>query len=273
MTFHQEDETRIERGAAAMEAISPGATKMLRGMLRSIAPDLAEIVIAFAYGEVYSRTALPPRMRQLLTVASLASLGNAEPQLRFHIDAALNTGSSAREVLEVLYATAMFAGFPAALNAVAVAREVFKERGIHPEPPDSPEPAASRRERGLATLEATNGPEGEAALLALGETAPALADFIRDFCYGEVFSRPVLDHRTRSLVLVAAGVARGTMWHQVKVHMRAALRTGATESEIVETMIHLAVYAGFPAALNGIAAARDVFRKVAKEQETAPTNP
>lgn len=268
-----DDKRRFERGKEALEGISPGATEDLWEIVGKTCPDMVKFTVAFAYGDVYSREALPPRMRQFLTVAALTSLGTAEPQLRFHIGAALNAGCSPREVMEVLYATAVFAGFPAALNAVRVAREVFETRGVQPEPVDDIYADGSRRERGLATLSATSGPSGEAVLRALGDTAPALADFILDFCYGDVFSRRVLDHATRSLVLVAAGVARGTMWHQVKVHMRAALRNGVTEREILETMMHLAVYAGFPAALNGISAAREVFAKVSNERKDSRSEP
>jgi 4-carboxymuconolactone decarboxylase len=96
--------------------------------LEAIAPDMAHYVIDFAFGEIYSRPGLNLRAREIAAVAALAALGNAPAQLRLHLNGALNVGCTREEVIEIILQTIVFAGFPAALNAIAAAREVFEAR-------------------------------------------------------------------------------------------------------------------------------------------------
>jgi 4-carboxymuconolactone decarboxylase len=93
--------------------------------LRDIAPDFADLVIAFPFGDIYTRPGLDLRTRELVTVAALAALGNAGPQLRVHIHAARNVGCTREEIVEVLMQMAVYAGFPAAVNGLFAAKEVF----------------------------------------------------------------------------------------------------------------------------------------------------
>ena len=90
------------------------------------------------------------------------------------------------------------------------------------------------------------------------DIAPELADWI-DFAYGDVVSRPALDLRTRELATVAALTTLGYARPQLEAHIKGALNAGATPREILEVILQMAVYAGFPASLNGVAAARTVF--------------
>lgn len=125
---------RHARGMTALTTITgDGAGKMVES-LREIAPELAEWVTDFAYGDVVSRPQLPLTTRELATVAALTALGNAQPQLKAHIKGALNAGCSPREVVEVIMQMAVYAGFPAAINGILAAKEVFAERGIKLEP-------------------------------------------------------------------------------------------------------------------------------------------
>lgn len=116
-----------------------------------------------------------------------------------------------------------------------------------------------RYRRGLDQLRAVSGPEGAAVVESLSDIAPDLGRYIVEFAYGDVFARPGLDVKTRELATVAALTAMGTAAPQLKVHMRAALRVGASRQEIVETVMQMIPYAGFPAALNAISTARDAF--------------
>ena len=122
------------RGEATLETITGGGTAQLRESLADIAPELGDWIVDFAYGDVVSRPALDLRTRELATVAALTALGNAAPQLRAHIKGALNAGCTPREVVEVILQMGVYAGFPAALNGVTAAREVFTERGIKIDP-------------------------------------------------------------------------------------------------------------------------------------------
>ena len=96
--------------------------------LSDVAPDLARMVYEWPFAEVYSRRALDLKSRQLVTVASLATLGTARPQLKAHLHGAMNMGWTRRQLVEVLMQLAIYTGFPSALNALVAAREVFQER-------------------------------------------------------------------------------------------------------------------------------------------------
>jgi len=116
---------RHSRGLRTLVEITGEDGERVVDSLRDIAPDLADWIVEFSYGDVMSRPGLDRRTRQLATVAALTALGNAQPQLKVHIEGALNTGAKPHEVIEVIMQMAVFAGFPAAINALNAAREVF----------------------------------------------------------------------------------------------------------------------------------------------------
>ncbi|SDN88334.1 4-carboxymuconolactone decarboxylase [Methylobacterium phyllostachyos] len=126
-------------------------------------------------------------------------------------------------------------------------------------PPAEGSASPDRYQRGLDQLRAISGPQGAAVVESLNDIAPDLGRYIVEFAYGDVFARPGLDVKTRELATVAALTAMGTAAPQLKVHMQAALRVGASRQEIVETVMQMIPYAGFPAALNAISTARDAF--------------
>jgi 4-carboxymuconolactone decarboxylase len=96
--------------------------------LRGIAPDFATYLIEFPFGDIYSRPGLDLKTRELAVVAALTAMANAAPQLKVHIHGAMNVGSSRQEVIEIIIQMAVYAGFPAALNGLFAAEEVFHER-------------------------------------------------------------------------------------------------------------------------------------------------
>jgi len=96
--------------------------------LEGIAPDLGTYVMEFAFGDIHCRPGLSLQSREIATIAALTALGTAGPQLRAHIDGALNVGCSEQEVVEVIMQMALYAGFPAAIKGIQAAREVFHER-------------------------------------------------------------------------------------------------------------------------------------------------
>jgi 4-carboxymuconolactone decarboxylase len=123
---------RHELGELTLSRITGGTGTSVVESLKDIAPDLAEWIIAFSYGDVMSRPGLDLRSRQFATVAALTAMGIAMPQLRVHLHGALNVGCKPSELVEVILQMAVYSGFPSAINALDVAREVFKERGVMP---------------------------------------------------------------------------------------------------------------------------------------------
>ena len=113
--------------------------------------------------------------------------------------------------------------------------------------------------RGLEKLKEIDGQAGERVIEALKDIAPDLARYIMEFAFGDIYSRGVLSLKEREIATVAALVALGNAAPQLKVHIHGALNVGCTRQEVVEIMIQMAVYAGFPAALNGTFAAQQVF--------------
>jgi 4-carboxymuconolactone decarboxylase len=119
---------RYERGWKKLKEIDGKAGENVIESLEGICPDLARYIIEFPFGDIYSRPGLDLKSREIATVAALTALGNAAPQLKVHIQGALNVGCTREEVVEIILQMAVYAGFPAALNGMAAAREVFRER-------------------------------------------------------------------------------------------------------------------------------------------------
>jgi 4-carboxymuconolactone decarboxylase len=119
------DTTRYQRGLDKLREIDGHAGELVVASLAGIAPDFADYLIEFPFGDIYSRPGLDLKSREIATVAALTALGHATPQLKVHIQAALNVGCSQQEVVETIMQMAVYAGFPAALNGLFVAKEVF----------------------------------------------------------------------------------------------------------------------------------------------------
>ena len=118
---------RYNRGWRKLKEIDGEAGERVIDSLKDIAPDFARYLIEFPFGDIYSRPGLDLKSREIATVAALTALGNAAPQLKVHIQAALNVGCSRQEVVEIIMQMAVYAGFPAALNGLFAAQEVFQE--------------------------------------------------------------------------------------------------------------------------------------------------
>ncbi|MDE2287805.1 MAG: carboxymuconolactone decarboxylase family protein [Burkholderiales bacterium] len=118
---------------------------------------------------------------------------------------------------------------------------------------------SNRYLRGWEKLKEIDGEQGEKVVAALSGIAPDFADYLIEFPFGDIYSRPGLDLKARELAVVAALTALGNAAPQLKVHLHGALNVGCSRQEIVEVLMQMAVYAGFPAALNGLFAAREVF--------------
>ena len=112
---------------------------------------------------------------------------------------------------------------------------------------------------GQEMLQRVDGHGGEAVVDSLQDIAPDFARYLIEFPFGDIYARPGLDLRSREIATIAALTALGNAAPQLKVHIAAGLNVGLTREEITEVIMQMAVYAGFPAALNGLFAAKAVF--------------
>jgi 4-carboxymuconolactone decarboxylase len=232
---------RMERGLRVAKALEmePGSRH----------PDLARWRLGYQLGEVMAREGLTPRMTSLLCAAMFAVSGRREA-LPAQIRSALRVGVTPEELVELFIQVSVYAGFPAAINAVNALSQVLSEpqRDL-PAIPETTETetAAERRERGLRTMAKTSAADGEKVARGFNDLAPDLGRLLLEHVYGEVFSRPGLDLKTRELCAVAALAAMGSSATEepLQVHIRAAARAGASRAEIEEVLLNLEPYAGF----------------------------
>jgi 4-carboxymuconolactone decarboxylase len=101
--------------------------EFLTSRVAELAPDFARMAIEFPLGDIYTRDGLDLRSRELVAISSLATLGDTGPHLRIHIRAALGLGVAKGEVIEMLMQTAIYAGFPAALNALSSCHDLLTD--------------------------------------------------------------------------------------------------------------------------------------------------
>ena len=128
------EESRYDRGLAKMRAMfGPGIDSALES-LSATSPDLVRCLVEFPFGDIYPRPGLDLKTREMLTVAALTILGFSQGELKDHIRGALNVGCTRDEILEIILQMAVYAGFPAALEASRTAASVFAENQVlHPE--------------------------------------------------------------------------------------------------------------------------------------------
>lgn len=126
-----------------------------------------------------------------------------------------------------------------------------------------------RYARGWEKLKEIDGQAGENVIASLRDIAPDFATYVIEFPFGDIYSRPGLDLKTRELAVVASLTALGNAVPQLKVHIHGALNVGCSRQEVVEIIMQMAVYAGFQAAVNGLFAAKEVFAEL-EAQRSAP---
>ncbi|MEU9497188.1 carboxymuconolactone decarboxylase family protein [Streptomyces sp. NPDC048196] len=125
-------EDRYAYGMKVLEQVDGEAGQRIVDSLADTSPELGHQVVAWAFGDMYSRPELLPRARQLVTLGVLTALGGCEIELEVHINAALNVGLTATEISEALLHSAVYCGMPRSINATLVAKKVFAERGLLP---------------------------------------------------------------------------------------------------------------------------------------------
>ena len=245
-------------GRKKLREIDGEAGVRVEETLNRICPDLSRYLVEYVFGEMYARETLDNRTKEQVVVAALTAMGTAAPQLKVHIHAALHVGCTPEEIREVIIQMCGYAGFPATLNAMGTLMEVLDESGLTLSTVSVHAGSEGRYERGRGLL-AKIAPAQERILRETYDPInPDIANYVIAFGYGDIYARGILPLRNRQAATIAALAAKGTAPPQLRFHIGGGLRAGLTEAEIVEIMLLVSVYAGFPAALNGILATREV---------------
>lgn len=213
------------------------------------APGLGHFTDDILFGEVWERAELSPRDRSLVTVATLVSTGRAA-QTGSHVRRALDNGVKPEEIGELITHLAFYSGWPNAMSAVTETKKVFEERGIG---------AVASSDAARIELEAA----AEAARAAtvdinVAPTASALAELTNRVLFGDLWQRPDLTARDRSLVTMVALIAIGQP-EQLPFHANRAMDNGLTRVETSEVMTHVAFYAGWSRAMSAVPVLKKVF--------------
>ena len=123
--------TRFELGSEKLKEIDGIGGENVIQSLQDIAPDVGKYIIEFAFGDVYTRPELSMQEREMITITSLLTTGDCEPQLEVHINGSLNVGLSPEKIIETFTQCIPYTGFPKVLNAIYTAKKIFAERHIY----------------------------------------------------------------------------------------------------------------------------------------------
>ncbi len=223
-------------------------------------PGFANLLTEAVYGALWNRPGLDYSDRILCSIAALAVFPRLNP-LRRHLEAALELGLTPPAIREILIQAGLYAGFAAAEDTLALAAQVFADRGLAwPEDPPEDASLAELTRRGHDMM---NDLHGERA--TLGYAAPdnpvtgALYPTAIQYGYGEIWFRPGLERRQRALVAIA-GFTALRLPEQASKFGQSALNLGLTKAEVIEAIIQTAPYSGFPPALNALGAISAAFR-------------
>lgn len=224
-------------------------------------PEMMAILQKYIFGEVFTVGDLDIKTRELLTVTSL-SVQQTLPQLKAHINAALNVGATPIEVRETIYQLAPFIGFPKTLNAIGVMNEVFKERGIKtPLKLTAAVKENERYEKGFAIQNPLYGDEIAQSLSGLPENmGKDVSDFLTEVCFGDFYTRDGLDIKTRELLFIAALVTTGNS-ATLKSHIKGNLKAGNSKETITAAIIQCMPYVGFPNTIAALKTMKEVLNE------------
>ncbi|WP_165855129.1 carboxymuconolactone decarboxylase family protein [Marinobacter sp. JSM 1782161] len=220
----------------------------------AVSPALAAYTRNLLLDEVWEREGLSQRDRSLVTIAALIAR-NQVIELPYHINRALDNGVKPAEVSETITHLAFYSGWPNANTAVGVAYRIFEDRGITADqlPSASPELLPLDKEAEAKRREYVDN--------LYGDVSPGVVHYTTEALFLDLWLRPGLSPRNRSLVTVSALVAAGKV-EQVPFHLNRAMDNGLTQDEASEVLTQLAYYAGWP----NVFSALPVFKKVFAER-------
>src|SRR5437016_9195085 len=239
----------IPASAAADESPS-------RKDIQMVAPALDKFTQDRLLGEVWKRPGLSARDRSIVTVAALIGR-NQTVALADHLKVALENGVKPAEISEIITHLAFYSGWSNAMTAVVVAKDVFTERKIAADQL----PAASPNL--LALNEAAEADRAKRVGDQFGAVFPGVVQYMTDVLFRDLWLRPHLAPRDRSLVTISALIANGQV-AQLTGHIPTGMRNGLTQPGIAEAITHLAFYVGWPNVFSAMPVAKEVFEKRAR---------
>ncbi len=221
--------------------------------LRSVSPALEEYTKGPLLEGVWKRPELSARDRSVVTVAALiARMQTIE--MRYHFALALDNGVKPAELSEIITHLAFYAGWANAISAVAVASDIFQQREI------TADQLPRAKETLLPLNEEAEKQRAEQVNHNFGAVSPGLVQNTTDLLFLDLWLRPALTPRDRSLVTVSALIANGQTG-QINYHLSRAMDNGLTREQAGEVLTHIAFYAGWPCAFSAIQVVKDVFEK------------
>lgn len=221
--------------------------------IRLVSLALAKYTQSSIGDDLWKRPDLSPRDRGIVTVAALIARNQTIGMLHY-FNLALDHGVKPGELSEIITHLAFYSGWSNALSAVAILKDIFDQRGIGPDqlPPASPEL--------LPIDEAAEADRAARVQQDVGPVAPGLVQYTSDLLFHDLWLRPALAPRDRSLVTVSALIASGQV-AQVPYHLNRAMNNGLTRAQAAEVLAHLAFYAGWPNVMSAIPVVKGVFEK------------
>jgi len=212
--------------------------------VRTVSPALERYLGETLFGDLWTRPDLSPRDRSIVTLAVL--IGRNQPiELPDYFNLALDNGVSAAEISEIITHLAFYSGWSNAIAAVAVAKDVFAQRGIGADQLPAPSPRLLPLDQAAEDRRATTVEND------VGLVSPGLVHYTRDVLFRDLWLRPDLAPRDRSLVTVSALIAAGQV-AQIPFHLNRAMDNGLTKAQASEVLTHLAFYAGWPNAMSAV---------------------
>ncbi|TWB94626.1 4-carboxymuconolactone decarboxylase [Bradyrhizobium macuxiense] len=244
----------IAGAAVAEQTTIEGANPMSQSKdVHLVAPALAKYAHDVVLGDLWKRPGLSRRDRSIVTISALIARDQTV-ELRYYLGLALDSGVTPAEISEIITHLAFYTGWANAMDAIPAAKDVFTGRNI-----------------GVDQLPAVSGPQLPLDEVAekqratrvgeqFGQIAPSLVQYTTDVLFRDLWLRPDLAPRDRSLVTVSALVATGQV-AQITYHLNRAMDNGLTRDEAGEVLGQLAFYAGWPNAFSAAPIIKDVIEK------------
>ncbi len=227
-------------------------TKM-REDVRLVAPALEKYAAGTLLGDMWKRPGLSVRDRSIVTLAALIAR-NQTIEMAYYLNVALDNGVKPAEISEIITHLAFYSGWSNAMAAVAVAKDVFAERKIAADQLPVASPTL------LAINETAEADRAKRVGEQFGSVFPGVVQYTTDVLFRDLWLRPGLAPRDRSLVTVSSLIASGQI-AQLTGHLNIGMNNGLTQTEIAEALTHLAFYVGWPNVFSAMPVAKDVFEK------------